>query len=90
MTSTLKPGILVPGYVKHYQSVSTAVMMIQRKQQRLYYSATETAANLGISKQTLLRYEAKGIFPKPTRNQVNGWREYTQTDIRKLRKIIGR
>ena len=55
---------------------------------RAYYSATETATTLGISKQTLLRYEAKGIFPKPTRNQVNGWREYTQTDIRKLRKQI--
>lgn len=64
--------------------------MIQRKQLRLYYTATETASTLGISKQTLLRYEAKGIFPKASRNQVNGWREYTQNDIRKLRKIMGR
>jgi len=55
-----------------------------------YYSATETAQVLGISKQTLLRYEARGIFPKAHRNQVNQWREYTDIDIRTLRRIIGR
>ena len=56
---------------------------------RIYYTVTQVAATLGISKQTLLRYEARGIFPKANRNQVNRWREYTESDIETLRKIIG-
>ena len=55
-----------------------------------YYSATEAAEFLGISKQTLIRYENKKVFPKPKRNAVNGWREYTAGEIRRLKDIIGR
>lgn len=55
-----------------------------------YFTATQVAATLGISKQTLLRYEARGLFPKATRNQLNRWREYTEGDIQTLRKIMGR
>jgi DNA-binding transcriptional MerR regulator len=55
-----------------------------------YYSATETAQLLGISKQTLIRYENKKIFPRPKRNAVNGWREYTEAEIRGLKMIMGR
>ncbi|OQX86728.1 MAG: hypothetical protein B6D55_05405 [Candidatus Omnitrophica bacterium 4484_70.2] len=55
-----------------------------------YFTAKEVAYKLGISKQTLLRYEKKGIFPKPRRNLVNGWREYTEHDIERMKKILGR
>jgi len=55
-----------------------------------YYSANEVSRLLSISKQTLVRYEAKGIFPKASRNKVNEWREYTISDINHLRKIMGR
>jgi len=55
-----------------------------------YYSATEVAKSLGISKQTLIRYEGKKIFPKARRNAVNRWREYTLQDIKTLRKVLGR
>ena len=55
-----------------------------------YYSATEVAKTLGISKQTLIRYESKKIFPKAKRNAVNRWREYTLEDIKRLKKILGR
>lgn len=55
-----------------------------------YYPASEVARFLGISKQTLVRYETKRIFPKARRNKVNGWREYTISDINYLRKIMGR
>lgn len=52
----------------------------------------EAAELLGISRQTLLRYEKKGILPKQRRNRINSWREYTQNDIedikRKLKKGI--
>ena len=55
-----------------------------------FFNAQEVAEGLGISKQTLLRYERKGIFPKPKRNPVNKWREYTDKDVDKLKKILGR
>jgi len=55
-----------------------------------YYSANEVARLLSISKQTLVRYESKGVFPKARRNKVNSWREYTINEINHLRKIMGR
>lgn len=55
-----------------------------------YYTATEIAKILGISKQTLIRYESKKIFPKAKRNAVNKWREYTVQDIKTLKKVLGR
>ena len=61
--------------------------MVKQKQ---YYSATEAADVLGISKQTLLRYEARGVFPKANRNRLNRWREYTERDIQMLQKLMGR
>lgn len=55
-----------------------------------YFTATEAATALGISKQTLLRYEARGVFPKAHRNRVNRWREYTENDIQALQRLMGR
>lgn len=55
-----------------------------------YYTVTETAELLGISKQTLVRYENKKLFPNPRRNALNGWREYTEDDIHKLKALMGR
>jgi DNA-binding transcriptional MerR regulator len=52
------------------------------------FAAQEVAAKLGISKQTLFRYEKKGVFPKAKRNTINRWRQYTEEDLRKLREII--
>jgi DNA-binding transcriptional MerR regulator len=55
-----------------------------------YYSVTQTAQLLGISKQTLVRYENRKLFPPARRNALNGWREYTEDDIKRLRAIMGR
>ncbi|MBI4846621.1 MAG: MerR family transcriptional regulator [Candidatus Omnitrophica bacterium] len=57
---------------------------------KLFLKSEEVAKKLGISKQTLLRYEKKGIFPCPRRNRVNNWREYTDTDIDSMKQILGR
>ena len=54
------------------------------------YKTTEVAARLRISKQTLVRYEKKGIFPRPRRNRINSWREYTDEDVKKMEHILGR
>jgi len=55
-----------------------------------YFNINEVARALGISKQTLVRYEKKGVFPKPKRNPVNKWREYTLKEITNFKKIMGR
>ena len=55
-----------------------------------YFSASEIAQALGISKQTLLRYEKKKIFPKAKRNRINRRREYTTKDLELFKRIMGR
>ncbi|MFA6383954.1 MAG: MerR family transcriptional regulator [Candidatus Omnitrophota bacterium] len=55
-----------------------------------FYVAQEVADILGISKQTLFRYEKKNIFPQPGRHPINHWRQYTEEEIVKLKNIIGR
>ncbi|MDP8234309.1 MAG: helix-turn-helix domain-containing protein [Candidatus Saelkia tenebricola] len=63
-------------------------MIINTKKE--FYSVREVAELLGISKQTLLRYEKKGCFPRAKRNPINKWREYAWGDVQKLKKILGR
>ena len=55
-----------------------------------FYRCEEVARILRISKQTLIRYESKGLFPKARRNPLNKWREYTPEEVQKLQRIIGR
>lgn len=57
---------------------------------KTFYTTQEVAAMLGISKQTLLRYERKKIFPWVRRNPINKRREYSLEDINKFKKIMGR
>ncbi|MDP8217005.1 MAG: MerR family transcriptional regulator [Candidatus Kaelpia imicola] len=59
-------------------------------EEKKFYSVREVAGYLGISKQTLLRYEKRGISPKARRNPINRWREYSWIDIQKLKRILGR
>jgi DNA-binding transcriptional MerR regulator len=52
------------------------------------FTAQEVAEKLGISKQTLFRYEKKGVFPKARRNLINRWRLYSEEDVNALIEII--
>lgn len=56
--------------------------------ERRLLTAQQVAEKLGISKQTLFRYEKKGVFPKARRNLINRWRQYTEEDLKKLRDIV--
>jgi len=56
--------------------------------ERRLLTAQQVAEKLGISKQTLFRYEKKGVFPKARRNLINRWRQYTEDDLKKLRDIV--
>ena len=52
------------------------------------FTTVEVARELGISKQTLFRYEKKNIFPKAKRNLINQWRQYSEEDICRLKDIL--
>jgi len=78
------------GYIKSYQSISRRVKMMHINVKQDFFNAQEVAGILGISKQTLIRYEKKGVFPGARRNPVNQWREYTENDLTKLKLILGR
>lgn len=54
------------------------------------YTPQEVARMLGVSKQTMFRYEKRKIFPAPHRNPINKRREYSQGDVERLRRILGR
>jgi len=66
------------------------VLRLVKMKSNRYFSVNEVAELLGISKQTLIRYEKKGIFPRPRRNPLNKWREYTVKEISHIKKIMGR
>ena len=57
---------------------------------KTYYTIEQAARELGISKQTIVRYEKRGLLPKARRNPINKWREDTLRDIKTLKKILGR
>jgi len=56
-----------------------------------YFNAQEIAEKLGISKQTLIRYEKRGVFPESRRKsgQTSG-ASIPKTDLGRLREILGR
>jgi len=56
--------------------------------QKRYFTIEEIAKELGISKQTVIRYESRGIFPQAKRNPINRWRQYTVNDVKSLRRIL--
>jgi len=62
----------------------------EAEMKRVFYGTQEAAFMLGISKQTLLRYEKKKIFPRPKRNPINRRREYSIDEITKIKQILGR
>jgi len=77
---------------KAYQMVLEGERITEKEDemQKPYHSTQEVARILGISKQTLMRYEKKKIFPKARRNPINKRREYSLDDIIKLKRITGR
>ncbi|MEA3488822.1 MAG: MerR family transcriptional regulator [Candidatus Omnitrophota bacterium] len=52
------------------------------------YTVQQVADMLGLYRGTVINYEKKGIFPQPSRNPINGYREYTEEDLEDLRMIL--
>ncbi len=62
--------------------------MLMVEQGRKKYNVQEVADTLGIYRGTVINYEKKGIFPKPRRNPINKYREYTQEEVDRLRRVL--
>lgn len=54
----------------------------------MYYNPFQAAQKLGISKQTLIRWENEAKIPLAKRNYLNH-RVYTDDDIANIKKIMG-
>lgn len=52
------------------------------------YTVQQVARVLGVYRGTIINYEKKNIFPEPKRNPINGYREYTEGDIKNLQTIM--
>lgn len=52
------------------------------------YTIQQVADMLGIYRGTVINYEKRGVFPDPRRNPINGYREYREGDIERLKKIL--
>lgn len=52
------------------------------------YTVQEVANMLGIYRGTVINYEKRNIFPEPHRNPINGYREYAEEDVEKLKRIL--
>jgi excisionase family DNA binding protein len=50
------------------------------------YKSSQVASILGISKKTLDRMIADGRLPRPTRNDKNNWRIWTQQEVQELKE----
>lgn len=59
-------------------------MPIKRKK----YTVGQIAEMLGVYRGTVINYEKKGIFPEPHRNPINGYREYSEKDVSRLKDIL--
>ena len=70
---------------KDYQTIPY-MMMVERIHRK--HTVQAVANVLGIYRGTVINYEKRGIFPEPRRNHINGYREYTDEDIAKLRQIL--
>lgn len=47
----------------------------------------EIADRLGLSPETLRRWERAGLIEKPTRDE-KGWRKYSEDDLPRLRALL--
>lgn len=52
------------------------------------FTVQQVADMLGLYRGTVINYEKKGIFPPVKRNPINGYREYTEDDIKYMRDIL--
>lgn len=55
-----------------------------------YYTVTDVLNVLRISKNTLYNWERSGKIPKARRHPINKYRVYTEEDVVRLRKKVGK
>lgn len=64
--------------------------MALKIQGRKYYRTSEACEMAGISKATFFRWLKDGILPEVGRKDRNGWRLFTQEDIKRIKAEVAR
>jgi len=54
------------------------------------YLIRDIVAILGVSRKTYYNWEEAGKIPEAKRDPMSGYRYWTESDLKKLRKITGR
>jgi len=75
-------------YTNLYKSATTKILQEMITPTTKKYNVQEVADSLGIYRGTVINYEKRGIFPPPKRNPINGYREYTEEEVDRLRGIV--
>lgn len=55
---------------------------------RKKFTVSQVAEMLGIYRGTVINYEKRGIFRESHRNPINGYREYSESDVEEMRGIL--
>lgn len=54
------------------------------------YSMKDIMKELGVTKNTIINWEAGKKIPRPRRDPMSNFRYWTAEDLKKLKKITGR
>jgi DNA-binding transcriptional MerR regulator len=54
------------------------------------YRISEVIKALGICRKTYYIWENAGKIPRPRREPISGYRYWTEEDLRRLKKIVGK
>jgi len=55
---------------------------------KTYYLTGETCEMTGISRGTLFRWIREGIIPEASVKDRNGWRLFSDAEIKKIKSIV--
>jgi len=55
-----------------------------------YYRTAEVCRKVGISRTTLFRWLAEGIFKEPESRDRRGWRLFTEEEVNEMAKEANR
>ena len=55
-----------------------------------YYRTTEACRMIGISRSTLVRWLAKGVFEDASHRDVREWRLFTEADIKRIGEVVNK
>jgi len=68
-----------------FNNVASLPLLMEKR-----YYLDELVKILGIPRSTYYNWEREGKIPKPKRDPMSHYRYWTDSDVKKLKKITGR